>query len=44
MSDAQAGQPFQPADGGHEPPGYHDGMTVGSAALADLHAGYFILS
>jgi hypothetical protein len=41
MSDAQAGQPFQPTDGGHEPPGHHDGMTVGSAALADLHAGYF---
>jgi len=44
MSHPQAGQPFQPADGGHEPPGYHDGMTVGNAALADLHAGYFIFS
>jgi serralysin len=44
MSHPQAGQPFQPADGGHEPPGYHDGMTVGNAALADLHTGYFIFS
>jgi hypothetical protein len=43
MSDAQAGQPFQPTDGSHEPPGIHDGITLGSSALADLHAGYIII-
>jgi 20S proteasome alpha/beta subunit len=42
-SDAHTSESFQLADGGHELPGGHDGMSVTSAALIDLHSGYFII-